>query len=77
MLAVSLMANMCAVAQETVLYNFPCGATGCEPGSNLIFDVAGNLYGTTVNGGNEHTKCASTGCGVVYELTRYSRSHTK
>jgi len=57
-----LMAGACAVAQETVLYNFPCGATGCEPGSNLIFDAAGNLYGTSPRGG-------ATNYGVVFELS--------
>jgi uncharacterized repeat protein (TIGR03803 family) len=62
-LAVSLlMAGTQAVAQETVLYNFPCGATGCEPGSNLIFDAAGNLYGTSPYGG-------ATNYGVVFELS--------
>jgi len=57
-----LMAGAFAVAQETVLYNFPCGATGCEPGSNLIFDAAGNLYGTSPRGG-------ATNYGVVFELS--------
>jgi uncharacterized repeat protein (TIGR03803 family) len=52
----------CAVAQETVLYNFPCGPTGCEPSSNLIFDSAGNLYGTSPYGG-------ATNYGVVFELS--------
>jgi uncharacterized repeat protein (TIGR03803 family) len=61
-IAVSLMASVGAVAQETVLYNFPCGVTGCEPGSNLIFDVAGNLYGTSPYGG-------ATNYGVVFELS--------
>jgi uncharacterized repeat protein (TIGR03803 family) len=51
-----------AAAQETVLYNFPCGVTGCEPGSNLIFDAAGNLYGTSPRGG-------TTNYGVVFELS--------
>jgi len=51
-----------AVAQETVLYNFPCGASGCEPGSNLIFDAAGNLYGTSPYGG-------AFSYGVVFELS--------
>jgi len=50
---------------ETVLYNF-CSATGCNDGSNpysgLIFDSAGNLYGTTSAGGNP-------GGGTVFELS--------
>jgi uncharacterized repeat protein (TIGR03803 family) len=51
---------------ETVLYNF-CSLANCADGSgpylgNLIFDSAGNLYGTTENGGTNNV-------GVVFELT--------
>jgi uncharacterized repeat protein (TIGR03803 family) len=56
------MAATHAGAQETVLYNFPCGATGCEPTSNLIFDAASNLYGTSPYGG-------ATNYGVLFELS--------
>jgi uncharacterized repeat protein (TIGR03803 family) len=46
-----------------VLYRFANGgADGANPGSgDLIFDQAGNIYGTTTFGGK--------GYGVVYELT--------
>jgi uncharacterized repeat protein (TIGR03803 family) len=47
-----------------VLYNFSCGTDGCEPYGNLTPDSDGNLYGTTVSGGN--STCA---CGTVFELT--------
>jgi uncharacterized repeat protein (TIGR03803 family) len=57
-----LMAATHAVAQETVLYNFNGGVTGSEPGSNLILDAAGNLYGTSPRGG-------ATDYGVVFELS--------
>jgi uncharacterized repeat protein (TIGR03803 family) len=60
---------------ETVLYNF-CSQTGCADGANpaagLIFDAAGNLYGTTLAGGSgSSTYCieSSPGCGTVFELT--------
>jgi uncharacterized repeat protein (TIGR03803 family) len=43
-----------------VLYQFS-GADGSEPSGPLIADRAGNLYGTTVLGGN--------GAGVVFELS--------
>lgn len=54
--------------KETVLYSFTGGADGREPASRLIFDSAGNLYGTTLLGGNVGTTCSS-GCGAVFELT--------
>ena len=48
--------------QQTVLYSFSGGADGAEPGTGLIRDAAGNLFGTTEQGGTE-------GAGVVYRLT--------
>jgi uncharacterized repeat protein (TIGR03803 family) len=53
-------------ATEQVLYNFT-GATGQYPQAGLIFDRAGNLYGTAAVGGNEKA-CPGAGCGVVFEL---------
>jgi uncharacterized repeat protein (TIGR03803 family) len=47
---------------ETVLYSFiPNGTDGNNPYSSLIFDAAGNLYGTTQNGGTDNA-------GTVYEI---------
>ena len=47
---------------ETPLYKFSGGADGSNPyGGALVFDQAGNVYGTTYAGG--------TGSGVVYKLT--------
>src|ERR1017187_205508 len=46
---------------ETVLYNCTGGADGSYPQAGVIRDAAGNLYGTTYNGG-------TTGYGVVYKL---------
>jgi uncharacterized repeat protein (TIGR03803 family) len=37
---------------ETVLYSFPGGTSGSFPTAALVFDKAGNLYGTT-SGGDE------------------------
>jgi uncharacterized repeat protein (TIGR03803 family) len=45
----------------TVLYNFTGGADGSEPEAALLRDKAGELYGTTHNGG-------ANGDGVVFEL---------
>jgi len=47
---------------ETVLYNFSGGSDGSQPWGGLIFDRAGNLYGTTFEGG-------ASNAGTVYELT--------
>jgi uncharacterized repeat protein (TIGR03803 family) len=49
----------------TVLHTFG-GGDGANPGSALLFDSAGNLYGTTLNGG---TGCGGVGCGTVFELS--------
>jgi len=54
--------------QFNVLYNFTAGADGGAPEANLVFDAAGNLYGTTVVGGNL-AGCFGSGCGVVFELS--------
>jgi uncharacterized repeat protein (TIGR03803 family) len=52
---------------ETVLYNFAGGNDGANPYGNLIFDKAGNLYGTTISGGTS-ANCTG-GCGTVFELS--------
>jgi uncharacterized repeat protein (TIGR03803 family) len=52
---------------KTTLYNFPTGAPGGNPMAGLIFDAAGNLYGTTNSGGSCNL---DYGCyGLVYELS--------
>ncbi len=52
---------------EHVLHSFNNNGTdGYEPSAGLIFDAAGNLYGTTSEGG---TYCEPDGCGAVFELS--------
>jgi uncharacterized repeat protein (TIGR03803 family) len=49
------------------LYAFTGGTDGANPNGALIQDVAGNLYGTTVERGNS-SGCFGYGCGVVFKL---------
>ncbi len=55
---------------EAVLYTFTLAADGGFPHSSLIFDSAGNLYGTTVSGGENPSCLPTSNCsGVVFELS--------
>jgi uncharacterized repeat protein (TIGR03803 family) len=52
--------------KESVLYRFH-GSDGAIPNPSLIFDSAGNLYGSTFEGGSG---CSSLpGCGTVFRLS--------
>lgn len=53
---------------QTILYEFQGGSDGAFPGAGLIFDQAGNLYGTTVGGG-----LSQACCGTVFELSAPSQ----
>jgi uncharacterized repeat protein (TIGR03803 family) len=52
---------------ESTLHRFT-GADGAIPYDALIFDAAGNLYGTA-SGGGSSSACSTSGCGVVFKLT--------
>ncbi|MFZ0319190.1 MAG: choice-of-anchor tandem repeat GloVer-containing protein [Candidatus Sulfotelmatobacter sp.] len=66
--ATALMAATPAFAQtEDLLFSFTgSGEHGSAPVGGLIFDAAGNLYGTTILGGEG--VCGSEGCGTAFEL---------
>jgi len=51
-----------AQSQETVLRRFQAGFDGFEPRSGVVFDSAGNFYGTTFSGGG------SGGAGIVFQM---------
>jgi uncharacterized repeat protein (TIGR03803 family) len=48
---------------ENILYSFHGGRDGANPQSGVVFDKAGNLYGTTDEGGG------SANDGTVFELS--------
>ncbi|HEY1677995.1 MAG TPA: choice-of-anchor tandem repeat GloVer-containing protein [Candidatus Sulfotelmatobacter sp.] len=54
--------------KETILHTFEGGTDGAHPEAGLVFDTAGNLYGTTGAGGEDFTDCGA-GCGVAFELS--------
>ena len=53
---------------ETVLYSFQGGDDGGSPESQMVFDSAGNLYGTTEGGGSGFCGLGAP-CGLVFELS--------
>jgi len=75
-------ANICGAQQEqcgtvfeiipsgalTTLYNFS-GADGASPDAGLVQGIDGNFYGTTVQGGSNHSCYYGSGCGTVFKIT--------
>jgi uncharacterized repeat protein (TIGR03803 family) len=52
--------------REEIIWGFPDPANGFYPSTGLVFDGAGNLYGTTAQGGAGN---CYNGCGVAYRLS--------
>jgi uncharacterized repeat protein (TIGR03803 family) len=61
-LAFSLLARPAHAQTESILYSFPNTFNPQMPTSSLIFDIKGNLYGTTQYGGENYR-------GSVFELS--------
>jgi uncharacterized repeat protein (TIGR03803 family) len=56
---------------EKVIYMFQgkiAANDGQNPQGTIQFDGAGNMYGTTILGGNT-TTCGAEGCGTVYKIS--------
>ncbi len=51
----------------TTLYAFTGASDGATPEAPLLLDDSGNLYGTTLAGGDV-TRCQQKGCGTVFKL---------
>jgi hypothetical protein len=55
---------------ENILHSFSYGGDGTFPNANVLFDKAGNLYGTTGSGGyGGGSPLCFQGCGTVFELS--------
>jgi hypothetical protein len=69
--AVLIAAPTALAAQTTrVIHSFQTNGTdGYQPYAGVIFDAAGNLYGTTAYGGPHPPTCGGAGCGTVFELS--------
>jgi uncharacterized repeat protein (TIGR03803 family) len=72
--------NVPSVSAQTfsMLYAFTGKSDGASPRAGLVADSAGNLYGTTYEGG-DLSACNKLGCGVVFKLSAsgsYSVLHT-
>ena len=56
--------------RQTVIYEFTGGADGANPVlDKLVFDQAGNLYGTASAGGDLQCHYRFYGCGTVFQVT--------
>ena len=58
--------------EETILYSFFGDDDGENPMAGLVRDPAGNLYGTTYQGGNKGNCYGGffySGCGTVFEIS--------
>src|SRR5450631_3439130 len=70
-LIVTAVLQLPATAQsESVLHRFSDGRDGAVSMAGLISDAEGNLYGTTMYGGDPGCFMSGRpGCGTVFELT--------
>ena len=53
---------------ESILHSFGLGTDGRGPLEGVVFDTAGNVYGTTALGGTGNPETCMGSCGTVYQL---------
>lgn len=77
LLAITLVATITTTGwaqspnySEAVLYSFTGAPDGAAPEAALVRDAHGNLYGTTVYGGNPSCIVGAGGCGTVFQVDR-------
>jgi hypothetical protein len=63
----ALLSTASAEWNEKVLYSFQGLPDGATPAGGVVFDKAGNLYGTTIDGGSSSCRSIQQ-CGTVYQL---------
>ena len=72
-----LVPNAVNAQMFSVIHTFTDGTDGGIPIAGLTIDSAGNLYGTTLNGGMMEPACGGfgiVGCGVVFKLSQHNGS---
>src|ERR1700761_8203579 len=72
-----LSGSLSAKSDYNILADFLSGTTNAVPVSALVSDSAGNLYGTTPEGGscNDEANFADNrGCGTVFELIKPAKA---
>lgn len=60
---------------KSILHFFVDGSDGSIPSGGVVIDSKGNVYGTTLQGGNISSNCTQfgySGCGVVFQLAAAS-----
>ena len=68
-----LVVSAFAGSSAEVIYRFQGGTDGYYPAGTLLEDGAGNLYGTTSEGGTPG-QCGGVGCGTVFKLSPPSKA---
>ena len=66
-LALGILPALASAQVYKKIFDFNSNSVGTYPNGSLVFDSAGNLYGTAGGGGS--CSVVSSGCGLVFELS--------